>query len=708
MSGERRMKSRKVSRNSGSAAAPPRYLEPIESRYINRELSWLDFNERVLTLASSDGVPLLERCRFVAISASNLDEFYQIRVAALKDQVAGDVATRSPDGRSPAQQIREIASRVQWFVEQQERLLIDVLRPTLDAEGIRIVAWSKLSRRSRDELSADFEARIFPVLTPLAVDPSHPFPYISNLALNLAVLLRDPDTGREGFARLKVPRNFPRLLTASSGEFVLLEDVIAAHLGRLFPGMNVESVSRFRVTRNADLSLDDEDAEDLLAAVELELRRRRFGRAVRLEVEESMPARVLELLLDELELQPVDVIRHRSWIDLTLLQQLSNLDVPRLRYEPWTSVTAGRLVAAHDSGRSIFDVITARQLLVHHPYESFASSTEAFVEQAARDPKVLSIKMTLYRTSGDSAVARHLIAAAEAGKQVAVVLELKARFDEARNVSWARELEYSGVHVTYGLVGLKTHAKCILVVRDEPTGMKRYVHLATGNYNSTTAKVYEDIGFFTCEDHVGRDATELFNYLTGYGREPRYEELLVAPHQMKSRIVDLIYKEASYGDAGRITLKLNAIQEPDVIEALYSASNAGVRINLIVRGICSVRPGIAGMSENVTVRSILGRYLEHSRIYRFEHGHTDGEPLHLIGSADLMSRNLDGRIETLVRLTHPKHRAWLDTVLGFLLDDGNVHYRLNPDDSWRLVGEHGGTNDAQRQLHEWVVRTQVR
>ncbi|MGA0064528.1 MAG: polyphosphate kinase 1 [Ilumatobacteraceae bacterium] len=703
------MKSRRSSRLPRVLVAPPRYLEPIDSRFINRELSWLDFNERVLVLAESANVPLLERCKFVAISASNLDEFYQIRVAALKDQIAGGIVAKSSDGRTPTQQIREIASRVQWFVERQEHLLVNVLRPALDAEGVRVVSWSKLSRRSRDELSADFEARIFPVLTPLAVDPSHPFPYISNLALNLAVVLRDPESGREGFARLKIPRNFPRLLPMNSpGDFVLLEDVIVAHLDRLFPGMTIESAARFRVTRNADLSLDDEDAEDLLAAVELELRRRRFGRAVRLEVEESMPARVVDLLCDELELSDVDVIRHHSWLDLTLLQQLGALDIPRLRYDQWVPVTAGRLVAAQEAGRNIFDVISARQLLVHHPYESFASSTEAFVEQAARDSRVLSIKMTLYRTSGDSAIARHLIAAAEAGKQVAVVLELKARFDEARNVSWARELEYAGVHVTYGLVGLKTHAKCILVVRDEPGGMKRYVHLATGNYNSTTAKVYEDIGFFTCEERVGRDATELFNYLTGYGREPRYEELLVAPHQMKSRIIDLVRREASHGDKGRITLKLNAIQEPDVIDALYEASNAGVKINLVVRGICCVRPGVPGMSENIKVRSVLGRYLEHSRIYRFEHGHDAGEPLHLIGSADLMNRNLEGRIESLVRLTHPKHRAWLDTILGFLLDDANVHYRLESDDSWRLVGEHGGANDAQRHLHEWVVRTQVR
>jgi polyphosphate kinase len=356
----------------------------------------------------------------------------------------------------------------------------------------------------------------------------------------------------------------------------------------------------------------------------------------------------------------------------------------------------------------MFDVIRSRQLLVHHPYESFTSSTETFVEQAARDPKVLSIKMTLYRTSGDSQIARHLIRAAEAGKQVAVVMELKARFDEARNVSWARELELAGVHVNYGLVGLKTHAKCILVVREEAGAIRRYVHLATGNYNSVTARSYEDIGFFTCEETVGRDATQLFNYLTGYGREPKYEQLLVAPHQFKTEIIRLIENEATFGTEGRITFKLNAVQDPQVIEALYAASSAGVKIHLIVRGICCVRAGVPGMSENITVRSVLGRYLEHSRIYRFAHGYDGSEPLHLIGSADLMIRNLAGRVETLVRLTHPKHRAWLDTALGFLMDDANVHYRLGADNTWAQVGEHHTPNDAQRQLFEWVVATQSR
>ena len=685
------------------------YGAVIDARFINRELSWLDFNDRVLSLATGAQLPLLERVKFLAISSSNLDEFYQVRVAALHDQIAAEVSEPSIDGRTPLQQLREIAGRVQRFATQQERLFTTDLLPALAANGVRIVRWSKLGKKAREALTADYESRIFPILTPLAVDPSHPFPYISNLALNLAVTVRDTDTGDQRFARVKVPRNFPRCIPVpDSDDFILLEDLIEAHLDRLFPGMEIVSTSRFRVTRNADLSLDDEDAEDLLAAVEMELRRRRFGRAVRLEVQSNISKADLNMMCTELELEPIDVIRHNHFIEFSALMQLANLDKPKLRFKPWTAVTAGRLAAAQEAGKSMFDVIRSRQLLVHHPYESFASSTETFVEQAARDPKVLSIKMTLYRTSGDSQIARHLIRAAEAGKQVAVVMELKARFDEARNVSWARELELAGVHVNYGLVGLKTHAKCILVVREEAGAIRRYVHLATGNYNSVTARSYEDIGFFTCEEAVGRDATQLFNYLTGYGREPKYEHLLVAPHQLKTEIIRLIENEATFGTEGRITLKLNAVQDPQVIEALYAASSAGVKIDLVVRGICCVRAGVPGMSENITVRSVLGRYLEHSRIYRFAHGYEGSEPLHLIGSADLMIRNLAGRVETLVRLTHPKHRAWLDTALGFLLDDANVHYRLSADNSWTQVGDHHTPNDAQRQLFEWVVATQSR
>ncbi|NDC46069.1 MAG: polyphosphate kinase [Actinobacteria bacterium] len=430
------------------SSAPRRYLEPIDSRYINRELSWLDFNERVLSLAISEDVPLLERFRFLAISASNLDEFYQVRVAALHDQIAAEVGDTSPDGRSPVRQRDEISVRVQYFSDSQEKLLAKQLFPALAKHGVHIMRWSRLGKRAKEALATDFESRIFPILTPLAVDPSHPFPYISNLALNLAVIVRDPETLEERFARVKVPRNFPRFIAVpDSQDFILLDDLIEAHLDRLFPGMEIVTVSRFRVTRNADLSLDDEDAEDLLAAVEMELRRRRFGRAVRLEVESNIPEAVLDTMCSELELQRADVIKSGSFVELSALQQLANLDMPSLRFRPWASVTAGRLAAAQEAGRSMFDVIKSRQLLVHHPYESFSSSTETFVEQAAKDPKVLSIKMTLYRTSGDSAIARHLIRAAESGKQVAVVLELKARFDEARNVSWGRELELAGVHV---------------------------------------------------------------------------------------------------------------------------------------------------------------------------------------------------------------------------------------------------------------------
>jgi len=701
--------SRGIRRPSAADLAVSGYGANIDARYINRELSWLDFNERVLSLATTAQLPLLERFRFLAISGSNLDEFYQVRVAALHDQIAAEITEKSADGLTPHQQRRAISIRAQEFAATQERLLIHDLFPSLAREGIRVLRWTRLGKRAKETLTADFENRIFPILTPLAVDPSHPFPYISNLALNLAVMVRDTDSGDERFARVKVPRNFPRFVSVpDSDDFILLEDLIEAHLDQLFPGMEIVSVSRFRVTRNADLTFIDEDAEDLLAAVEMELRRRRFGRAVRLEVQSNIPDAVLARMCSELELEPVDVIRHESFLELSALNQLANLARPALRFTPWPAVTAGRLAAASEAGKSMFEVIRSRQLLVHHPYESFSSSTETFVEQASRDPKVLSIKMTLYRTSGDSQIARHLIHAAEVGKQVAVVLELQARFDEARNVSWARELELAGVHVNYGLVGLKTHAKCILVVREEAGGIRRYVHVATGNYNSVTARIYEDIGFFTCEEAVGRDATQLFNYLTGFGREPEYQQLIVAPHQLKREIIRLINHEATFGSAGRITLKLNAVQDPEVIDALYAASTAGVKIELIVRGICCVRAGVTGLSENITVRSVLGRYLEHSRIYRFAHGHDGDEPLHLIGSADLMIRNLAGRVEALVRLTHPKHRAWLDTVLSFLLDDANVHFRLGADNSWTQVGEHNTPNDAQRQLHEWVVATQLR
>ena len=685
------------------------YDSGIDARIINRELSWLDFNARVLAMASDTGVPLLERCRFVSIFSSNLDEFFQIRVAALKGQIAGDVHTKTPDGRTPQHQLDDIRKIAKNLVTQQERVWLDELVPQLAENNIHISSWKTLSPVDREHLTGVFESRIFPVLTPLAVDPAHPFPYISNLALSLAIVVRDPKSGEERFARVKLPQTFPRFFQLpDSFTFVSIEEIVSANLPRLFPGMEILQCHAFRVTRNADLSVDDEDAEDLLVAVEMELRRRRFGKAVRLEVPEAMSSDLVALLIDELEIDAEDVSRHATFVDLTALNQFANLNIAHLRHAPWPPLTAGRLQSVEEGEKSIFAVIRERQLLVHHPHESFTSSVETFVKQAALDPNVQSIKMTLYRTTGDSAIAKYLIQAAEMGKQVAVVLELKARFDEARNVSWAKELEYAGVHVTYGLVGLKTHSKCVLVVRNDPDKMRRYVHIGTGNYNANTARLYEDIGFFTCEDAIGSDATELFNFLTGYAQEPDYEVLLVAPRQLRNRIIALIDKEATFGDAGKISFKMNSISDPQIIEALYRASAAGVKVNLIVRGICCIRAGVPGMSENISVRSILGRYLEHSRIYRFEHGLEDNEPLHLIGSADMMGRNLDGRVEVLAPLTHPKHRMWLDTVLGFLLDEESTHFSLNGDNTWTRVGTFAESGDSQKKLHEWVVATQVR
>jgi polyphosphate kinase len=695
------------SRQTANESSP--YASVIDARIINRELSWLEFNRRVLALARDPGLPLLERCRFLAIFSSNLDEFFQIRVAALKGQIAGEVLTPTPDGRTPARQLDEIRLIAQSMVAQQEKVWTQELLPLLADNNISIKNWSALSTDQQQHLQAVFEAKLFPVLTPLAVDPAHPFPYISNLALSLAIVVRDPKSGDERFARVKMPQTFPRFFQLpNSFTFVSIEEIVSANLPRLFPGMEIVQCHAFRVTRNADLSVDDEDAEDLLVAIEMELRRRRFGKAVRLEVPEAISSDIVALLIDELEIEPEDVVRHISLVDFTALNQIANLEIPSLRYVKWTPLTAGRLLSVEDGETSIFSVIRERQLLVHHPHESFSSSVETFVTQAALDPLVQSIKMTLYRTSGDSSIAKHLIKAAELGKQVAVVLELKARFDEARNVSWAKELEYAGVHVTYGLVGLKTHSKCILVVRNDPDKMRRYVHVGTGNYNSTTARLYEDIGFFTCEDSIGSDASELFNFLTGYAQEPDYEVLLVAPRQLRNRMIALIDKEATFGEAGSITIKVNSIADPKVIEALYRANNAGVKINLIVRGICCIRAGVPGMSENIMVRSILGRYLEHSRIYRFEHGLENDEPLHLIGSADMMGRNLDGRIEVLAPLTHPKHRMWLDRVLGFLTDDASTHFLLNSDNTWTRVGTFSESGDAQKKLYDWVLATQVR
>ncbi|MFM8268219.1 MAG: polyphosphate kinase 1 [Ilumatobacteraceae bacterium] len=679
----------------------------MQRRLLNRELSWLDFNRRVLTLAEESGIPLLERLKFAAICSANLDEFFQVRVAALKDQVAAGIGVPSADGMSPGAQLDAVRAAAAEFVDAQERITFDHLLPALADRGVEVVSWDHLEAHDHLALIALFEQRIYPVLTPLAVDPAHPFPYISNLALNLAAIVSDPHTGERRFARVKVPNVFPRLVALDDGRrFVPVEQVIAAQMHQMFVGMVIEEHCFFRVTRNADLTLEEEEADDLLAAVELELRRRRFGRAVRLEVQQGISEEMLELLGRELDLSPDDVTVHRGPLDLTCLFQLHALDRPDLKDHPWPPVTAGRIQRAESQDRSIFSVIRERAMILHHPYESFASSVENFIAQAADDPKVQSIKMTLYRAGGDSPIARSLMRAAERGVQVAVLVELKARFDEATNVGWAKALERSGVHVVYGLVGLKTHAKCTMVVRNDDDGLRRYCHIATGNYNSRTARTYEDVGFLTADPAVGDDVSHLFNHLTGYSRPVQYRSLLVAPRDMRAQLLDLIEHEIGFGAAGSIRVKLNSLTDPEMIEALYRASSAGVRIDLIVRGICCLVPGVPGLSEHITVRCILGRYLEHSRIVRFGHGEGD-TPLFLVGSADWMGRNLDGRVEVMVPITHPKHCEWLDQVFDSLLADDVVRHELDATGRWHRHGPFEFVDgDAQERFYRWVVERQ--
>ena len=675
----------------------------------NRELSWLDFNERVLALARETSVPLLERIKFCAIFCSNLDEFYQVRVAALKGQVAAGVQTTSSDGLSPTRQLNEIAHRVDYLVSEHENLLLNELFPPLAEHGVVICRWEDLTPEERDNMQQFFERQLFPVLTPLAVDPSHPFPYISNMAISLGVLVRDSATGEQRFARVKIPTFLKRFHKMSEGRYVLIEDVIAAHVADLFVGMDIVHVSAFRVTRNADLTLDDEDADDLLVAVEMELRRRRFGRAVRLEVDHHINPDVLDMLLEELDLERTDVSFHTAPLALSCLWELHGLDEPTLKDAPWHSVTAGRLAAADGNDQSMFSVLRQRDLLVHHPYESFSSSTEEFLEQAANDPRVQGIKITLYRTSGDSPIARSLIKAAELGKQVVALIELTARFDEAVNVTWAKELERAGVHVVYGVVGLKTHCKCVLVVRQEESGLRRYVHVGTGNYNSKTARIYEDIGLFTCDEKIGDDVSHLFNSLTGFDKDHDFNNLIVAPRYLRSKIVQLIENEISFGKDGHIVMKINGLADARMIELLYQASEAGVQIDLIVRGICCIRPS-SDHEQNIRIRSILGRYLEHSRMYHFAHGGQDKGPVYYIGSADMMPRNLDKRVEVLIPVEHPKHRAWIEEVFSTLLSDEVVAFEMNREGNWRRVGpaEYVPANDAQYRIHQRDSESQLK
>jgi len=666
---------------------------------LNRELSWLDFNSRVLAQAREQQVPLLERVKFVAICSANLDEFFQVRVSALKNQVDAGITAPGPDGRSPARVLLEVGDLVADLVAEQERIVIGDLLPAMRAEGIELVSPASLDDRGREEIAALFRDRLFPVLTPLAVDPAHPFPYISNLSLNLAVMVSDPEDGERRFARVKVPSLLPRLVALSDGvRFVPLEEVIAAQLGDLFPGMRIEEHWFFRVTRNTDFTVAEDEAEDLLEALEIELRRRRFGRAVRLEAQAGMPPEMLSMLLDELDLDEDDVTLHRTLIDLTALFQLAALDRPALRDEPWRGITPARVQAIVRGEKNWFEALRERDLFVHHPYESFGKTVESFVAAAADDPKVQSIKMTLYRMSDDSDIADSLARAAERGVQVAVLVELKARFDEQSNITWARKLERSGVHVMFGLVGLKTHSKCALVVRDDDDGLHRYAHIGTGNYNSRTARVYEDIGLFTADPEIGADLGELFNHLTGYSKEEKYRKIVVAPTQLRPRLHELIDNEIACGTAGEITAKVNSIVDPDLVRALYRASAAGVRINLVVRGICCLRPGVPGLSENIRVRSVVGRYLEHSRILRFANGSGRGKPLYLIGSADLMERNLDRRVEVLVPVRDRGHRTRLDNVLEELQADDAAGWELGSDGQWVRRGDPSAVH-PQTRIH---------
>ncbi len=673
-------------------------------RYINRHLSWLDFDTRVLELAEDPSRALLERAKFVAISSSNLDEFFQVRVGGLIEQRRAGVAALSPDGMTVDEQLSEIRTRAIDLTARQ-MLAFRAIAERLGEVGLRFSNYDSLDREDRGYVDAVFEDRIFPVLTPLAVDPAHPFPYISDLSLNLAVVVAAPGSPRDQrIARVKVPPLLPRFVVMPDGErFVPVEQVIASHLDRLFPGMRVVGQYPFRVTRNADPALEEEEAEDLRTAVQEYLRRRRRSpQVVRLEIDDTMSEEVELLLMRELELSAEDVYTVAGPLDLSGLWGIYEVNRPDLKERlPAPVIPRALAKPAGDEGEvDIFKVIDSGDVLVHHPYESFASSVEAFIDQAVGDPDVLAIKQTLYRTSGpDSPIVRSLIRAAESGKQVVALVELTARFDEEANITWAAELEKAGVHVVYGVVGLKTHAKATLVVRRTDRGIRRYCHMGTGNYNSQTARLYEDIGLLSADEEIGEDLTDLFNYLTGYSRQRQYRRLLVAPVTLRSGIVELI-KTQTHGE-GRIVIKCNHLVDPEVVEALYAASCAGARIDLIVRSSCGVRPGIVGMSERIRVRSLVGRYLEHSRVYHF------GPDRWYIGSADLMGRNLDGRIETVVPVTDPALQARLAEIIDVLLADDVLASELHADGSWHKVPTVRGL-DAQEQLHRLAIERVAR
>ncbi|MCW2561840.1 MAG: polyphosphate kinase 1 [Mycobacterium sp.] len=691
--------------------APPAATSPAiddalpEDRYLNRELSWLEFNARVLALAADTSLPLLERAKFLAIFASNLDEFYMVRVAGLKRRDEMGLSVRSADGLSPREQLRRISERTQQIASRHAHEFLDSVRPALADEGIVIMTWAELDDAERGRLSTYFQEQVFPVLTPLAVDPAHPFPFVSGLSLNLAITVKHPDDGGQHFARIKVPDNVDRFVELDRREgsndvvrFLPMEELIAAFLPVLFPGLEIVEHHAFRITRNADFEVEEDRDEDLLQALERELARRRFGSPVRLEVSDDMTESMLELLLRELDVDPGDVIEVPGLLDLTSLWQVYGVDRPALKDPPFVPATPPAF-GERETPKSIFSTLRDGDVLVHHPYDSFSTTVQRFIEQAAADPNVLAIKQTLYRTSGDSPIVNALIDAAAAGKQVVALVEIKARFDEQANIKWARALERAGVHVVYGLIGLKTHCKTCLVVRREGSTIRRYCHIGTGNYNPKTARLYEDVGLLTASPDIGADLTDLFNSLTGYSRKESYRNLLVAPYGVRRGIVERIEREIAAtreGADGRIRLKANALVDEQVIDALYRASQAGVRVEVVVRGICALRPQGAGYSENITVRSILGRFLEHSRIIHF--GAIDE---FWIGSADMMHRNLDRRVEVMAQVKDPRLAAQLNDVFESAMDPATRCWELGFDGHWSASPHEGQrVRDHQVSLME--------
>lgn len=687
--------------------------------YFNRELSWLEFNNRVLSEGIDERNPLLERLKFLAIFSDNLDEFFMVRVAGLKQQVEAGVNKLSFDGRNPSQQLTDIYARLKELVQTQDQQFQHTLKPCLADKDIYLVDYLDLNREQREYLQDFYQDYIFPVLTPLAVDPSHPFPHISNLSLNLAVVIREPGNDeQERFARVKVPRNFSRFVTLpeelcyypdqekAAWVGVPIEQVISHNLDTLFPEMDIQECYAFRVTRNASLSVEEDEADDLMLAIEEQLHKRRFsGSTVRLEIHHSMPEDVREMLIKELELEESDVYEVEGLLGLNSLFSFLGLPMDHLKDQPWKPVTPAWL--DHAGGGDFenvdfFRLIRHGDRLLHHPYHSFASTVQAFITQASHDPSVLAIKMTLYRTSGDSPIIKALIDAAQNGKQVAVLVELKARFDEENNINWARTLEQKGVHVVYGLAGLKTHTKVVLVVREEKKKIRRYVHIGTGNYNPKTASLYTDLGLLSCRDDLGADLTDLFNFLTGYSRQAAFRKLLIAPVTLRQRMVEMIEREMEHvrqGGSGRIVAKMNSLVDLEMIKTLYRASQAGVKIDLIIRGICSLRPGVPGLSENICVISVIGRFLEHSRIFYFQNG---GQEEMYIGSADWMTRNLSRRVEAIAPIEDPKLIGELNEILGVMLSDNRLSWELQSDG--RYLQKQPSTDERAENTHETFMK----